>query len=77
MNKYKITYTVPVEVEIIVDANTEKEAISDSEMYVELDSYIGNGGYNKIIGTSEENVKVFPEGGYITMNNIEIINDND
>ena len=60
MKKYNVTHFIAVEVTIQIDAESEAEALEESWEYAHLGSYVGNGGYDKIVGVSDSNVSIFP-----------------
>lgn len=59
MSKWKVTGKVTVYVTAIVDADDEDEAFDAAADEIEmLESYCGNGGTDKLIGVSSENLSV-------------------
>jgi hypothetical protein len=61
MKKFVVTCVLPVYLNIKVEAETEDDAIDEAGQYMYLTNYAGNGGSDKLCGTSESNVSV--EGG--------------
>jgi hypothetical protein len=75
MRKFNVTGTVTITVEKEVYAISEEAAIdiaSDELQY--LTSYVGNGGYNKLIGVDGEGESVDPDGE-IQWESAELIED--
>lgn len=57
--KFKVYGMEVVRVTIIVEADSEEEAIDKAyEEYCGLQGYVGNGGSNKLIGTSQSEVSL-------------------
>lgn len=55
MKKYTVTGYANVVVEVTVDAENEEEAIEKAYDNVDIDSYCGNGGTDKLIGVCNTN----------------------
>lgn len=59
MKKYKVYGKVMVEVIVDVEAKNKKEAIDKAyDECTNLSSYTGNGGWNKMVGVSADNVNI-------------------
>ena len=59
MKTWKVYGSVPVNVTVTVDAETADDAIDKAyEEFGGLTNYAGNGGMDKIVGTSERNVSL-------------------
>ena len=59
MATWKVYGSIPVSVTVTVDADTKEDAIEVAyEEFEGLTNYAGNGGTDKIIGTSDENVSL-------------------
>ena len=58
MKKFEVTCAVPVYLTIKVEAETEEDAIDEAGQYMYLTNYAGNGGMDKLCGTSETNVSI-------------------
>ena len=62
--KYTVTGHAMVVCSMVVEANTEKEAIEKAnEQFVSLANYVGMGGTDKMIGvpTSEDERCIYPD----------------
>ena len=55
MKKYTVTGYANVVVEVTVEAENEEEAIEKAYDNVDIDSYCGNGGTDKLIGVCNTN----------------------
>lgn len=63
MKTYLVEGTAQVLVSIEVEAESQDEAIEVAyDMQIDLDSYCGNGGMNKLVGTSLDECGVYPMG---------------
>jgi hypothetical protein len=67
--KFVVRAVVPVHLSVAVDASDEDEAIECAMGVAYLTGFAGNGGTNKLVGTTEENVSLEPgecalEGDY-------------
>jgi len=60
MKKFKVPFNVTCTIYVWVEAETKEEAIDLAYDEVYLDQYVGNGGNNKLIGVSDENMSVEP-----------------
>ena len=59
MGKYRVTASIPVFVSVKnIDAADEEDAIEKAYEHLSLTSYAGNGGTNKLVGVSGEDVSV-------------------
>lgn len=59
--KYSVHGTTTVSVTVEVEADDEESAIEAAyDEFSGLTSYAGNGGHNKLVGTSSRNVFIFP-----------------
>lgn len=66
MGKYNVTATIPVFITVTVEADSKEDALDqayDEGLY--LSGYCGNGGSDKLVGTSGSNVSV--EAGEIPL----------
>lgn len=64
MKKYIVTGYTGVTVEVTVEAENKKEAIEKAYDNVSIDSYCGNGGFDKLIGvfdTDEATASIYPD----------------
>lgn len=77
MKKYRVYGTVEVVVTKEVWANSESEAYEKaSEQLETLESYLGNGGDNKLIGVDGHDESVDVCGNTINYNDIEVLENN-
>lgn len=53
MKKYIVTGYTRVNIEVTVEAKNKKEAIKKAYENISIDSYCGNGGYDKLIGVCD------------------------
>lgn len=60
MAKWEVNCAIPVFLTITVDADSEEQAIDAAMEAASLGSYVGNGGIDKLIGTSKSNVSLEP-----------------
>lgn len=65
--KYEVTIPYPVFVTVIVDADSEEEAIDIAYGYESPTQKIGNGGFDKLVGVDEENMSIEPGEEPITV----------
>ena len=77
MKKYRVYGTVEVMVTKEVWASSENEAYEKaSDQLYTLESYLGNGGYDKLIGVDGHDESVDTCGNTINYNDIEVLEDN-
>lgn len=65
MKKYEVRFAVPVFFCVTVEAKNEKEAEESAMQYARLDSFVGNGGDDKLVGVCDECVSIEPGEGPI------------
>lgn len=58
MKDYLVNLTIPVYLTIRVEADDAEDAYEKAYDLAYLDSYVGNGGMDKIVGTNETNVSI-------------------
>lgn len=60
MPKFNVQLSMPVHLNIQVEADDEESAIEEAQEHAWLSSYTGNGGTDKLIGTDEACVSIEP-----------------
>lgn len=77
MKKYRVMGVVEVAVTKEVWANNEEEAYEKAlDQLTTLESYLGNGGDDKLIGVEGQGESVETFGNEINYNDIELLEDN-
>ena len=73
MKKFKVTFKTSLYVDVIVEAETEDEAINEAEQSVYINGYCGNGGCDKLVGVSDSNMSVYADDDFEAPENAEEI----
>ena len=74
MPRYRVPFKCYVFIDVVVWAKDEEEAIDEAWKVNGLGSYVGNGGNDKLVGTRESNVSVFPSDEVEEDGDPELIN---
>lgn len=77
MAKYLVKGKIMLSCEVIVEAENEEDAIEKAYDNINIDSYCGNGGTDKLVGvcnTDEAKASIYPDGD-IEYDEAEVMDD--